>query len=52
MTRSTGTLVKKETTSKETNVVLLLRVCEEINLAKLVELQTLFSVLPTCGPRS
>ena len=52
MTRSTGTLVKRETTSKETNVVLLLRVCEEINLAKLVELRTLFSVLPTCGPRS
>ena len=52
MTRSTGTLVKRKTTSKETNVVLLSRVCEEINLAKLAELRMLFQycLLVVLGP--
>ena len=41
MARSMGTLVKRETTSKEIRVLSSLRVCEVMNVAKSVELRTL-----------
>ena len=41
MVRSVGTLVKRETTSKEIRVLSSLRVCKDINVAKSVELRTL-----------
>ena len=41
MVRSVGTLVKRETTSKEIRVSSSLRVCEDINVAKSVELRAL-----------
>ena len=51
MARSSGTLVKRETTSKETKVSLLSMVCADMNLSKSAELQTLCSVLPTSDAR-
>ena len=39
--RLVGTLVKRETTSKEIRVLSSLRVCEDMNVAKSVELHTL-----------
>ena len=41
MARLVGTLVKRETTSKEIRVSSSLRVCEDMNVAKSVELRTL-----------
>ena len=43
--------MKRETTSKETRISFSPRVCDEINLAKSVELRTLWHVLPTSGAR-
>ena len=51
MARLVGTLVKRETTSKEIRVSLSLRVCEDMNVAKSVELRTLWLVLPTSGAK-
>ena len=51
MAKSVGTLVKRETTSKETRISFSPRVCDEINLAKPVELRTLWHVLPTSDAR-
>ena len=42
MARSVSTMVKRETTSKETQDLLSYRVCDAINLAKLAELRTLY----------
>ena len=41
MARSVETLVKRETTSKEIRISSSLRVCEDMNMAKSVELRTL-----------
>ena len=42
MARSVGTMLKRETTSKETQDLLSSRVCDAINLAKLAELRALY----------
>ena len=51
MARSSGTLVKRETASKETKVSLKSMVCADMNLLKSAELRTLCSVLPTSTAR-
>ena len=42
MARSVGTMLKRETTSKETQDLMSSRVCDAINLTKLAELRTLY----------
>ncbi len=51
MTRPVGTLVKRKTSSKEIRVLSSLRVCEDMNVAKSVELHTSWLVLPTSGAK-